>query len=85
MLSIFFVVKEICIGNYTDYNKPYISTDNIGQLISSSEEASKILFKWFVDNRLNTNTDKRHFLASGTQNAYVEIGNFCMGKNTRNF
>ena len=39
------------------------------------EEASKILFKWFFNNYMVANTDKRHLLTSTSEEVRVKIEN----------
>ena len=47
-----------------DDNTPYMIADNVDDLITSLEQASNALFKWFKNNLLKRNADKCHFLVS---------------------
>ena len=49
LVHIFFIMKETDIANYVDDNTPYISADNIAQLINSVDEASETLLNCFSD------------------------------------
>ena len=44
--------------------------------MQSLEEASKILFKWFSDNFIKSNSNKWHSLASTSNNVNIKIYNF---------
>ena len=69
----FFFLKETVISGYADDKSPHISAENIYKLISSLKKASKTIFKWFAENRLKVNADKRHLLVSGTRKVNAKI------------
>ena len=48
--------------------QPYISPNNVNEVIFSLEKATDTLFKWFSDNVMKSNADKCHLLVS-TNNA----------------
>ena len=54
----------------------YTSSNDVNGLIKSLDEASKELFKWFDDNLMKSNPDKRHLLVSTNDNVSIRIGNF---------
>ena len=78
LADLFFIMEETEIASYADDNTPYVSAENIDELISSLEKASKTLFKWFADNRLKANADICHLLVSGTKKANINTENFCI-------
>ena len=74
-----FIIKEPEIESYTDDNTPYISAENLDKSISSLEEVSKTLFKFFADSRFQVNADKYDPFISVKQKANVSIETFCTG------
>ena len=58
LADLYFIVDEIAIGGYADYNTPYISGNGIDGVIGSLEEAAGLLFKWFPDNLKKYNADR---------------------------
>ena len=64
----FFIVKNIDIASHADDNTPYISANNINEIILSLEKTTDTLFKWFSDNVMKSNAEKCHLLVS-TNNA----------------
>ena len=67
----FFIIE--C--SYAGDNAPYISADNIDGVIKILEKASEILFKWFKNNLMKTNTEKCHLLVSTNNTVKMKIGN----------
>ena len=57
--------SEIC--SYADDNTLYSANKNIGQIISNLSNDFKTLTKWFYDNYVVLNPDKRHFMTLGFQ------------------
>ena len=58
-------------------------------MIQSLEEVSKVLFKWFLDNVMKSNTDKCHLLVSTSNKVknridnYIRIDNFDISTSRR--
>ena len=48
----FFTTEDTEIASYADDNAPYVSADNIDEVIKSLEE---VLLKWYSDNLMETN------------------------------
>ena len=82
----FFIVKDIniyyCIhyyfchiASYTDDNTPYISVNNITEVVHCSEKVTDTLFKWFIGNPMKSNTDKCHLVVSTNNIINIKIGN----------
>ena len=64
LIDLFFIFKNIDIASYADDNTPYISANNVNEVILSLEKATDTLFKWFSDNVMKSNADKCHLLVS---------------------
>ena len=56
LADLFFTISNIDIPSYADDNMPYITVDNINDLIKSLEEVSTAKFQWFDNNFLKTLT-----------------------------
>ena len=54
----------------------YVSADTVAEVIKRLETASVNLFKWFVDNQMKANQDKRHQIVSKNENLSMHIGPF---------
>ena len=52
-------------------------------MIQSLEEASKVLFKWFLDNAMKSNADKCHLLVSTSNKVNIRIDNFDISTSRR--
>ena len=76
LIDLFFTVEDIDIASYADDNTPYISAENINEVIHSLEEATNTLFKWFNDNLMKSNADKCHLLVSTNKAVNIKIDNF---------
>ena len=76
MADLFFILSKIDIANYADDNTPYISSNDVNELIKSLEVASKKLFKWFDDNLMKSNPDKCYVLVSTNNSFAIRIGDF---------
>ena len=76
LADLFLVLKDVDIANFADDNTPFISANNIDDLIDSLEKASSSLFKWFKDNLCKGNPDKCHLLVSTNEKTKINIGEF---------
>ena len=61
-------MKETSFASYADDNSPYVTPENLDDVIKSLEEDSIKLFQWFSDNQMKANHDKFHLLVSGKNN-----------------
>ena len=75
---LFFITEDTDIVSYADDSTPYVSADNIDEVIKSLEEASEILWIWFSDNLMKSNTGKFHLYVSTNNTAKIKKGNFDM-------
>ena len=49
-------MDDINIANYADNNTPFVSSDTPLSVITSLENSTEKLFKWFVNNHMKANT-----------------------------
>ena len=49
-------MKETSFASYADNNTPYVTTENLDEVITSLEKDSFKLFQWFSDNQMKANT-----------------------------
>ena len=78
----FFIVENIGIASYANDNTPYISANNINEVILSLTKATDNLYKWFSDNVMESNADKCHLLVSTNHAINIKIGNIDINKST---
>ena len=65
LVDLLFIFDGIEIASYTDNSTPYVSGQDIEEVIQPLEETSKILFKWFSDNSMKS-TAKKYGLLVGS-------------------
>ena len=82
LIDLFFIVKNIDIATYADDNRPYITANNINEVILSLEKATDTLFKWFSDNVMKNNADKCHLLVSTNNAINIKIENIDIKNST---
>ena len=76
LADLFLIHSDIDIANFADDNTPYLSAENVEDVIESIERASVSLFRWFENNLLKGNADKCHFLVSTSQEVSLNVNNF---------
>ena len=81
--DLLFVVQNVDFASYAEDNTIYDPGDSIDEVIFSLQESSKKLFKWFTDNQMKTNEDKRHLIVSTNELTEIQIGDFSI-KNSAN-
>ena len=64
LCDLFLIMKETSFASYADDNKPYVTAENLDEVIKSFEKDSIKLFQWFSDNQMKANHDKCHLLVS---------------------
>ena len=57
-------MNDIDVANHADDNTPYVTADDLDEVIVSFENASDSFFKWFSDNLFEYNIDKCHLLVN---------------------
>ena len=73
MCDLFFIVNEIDFASYADDNTPFVSSDRLGDILVSLENASSKLFDWFSNNQMTANADNFHLLTSSTDSIAIKI------------
>lgn len=74
--DLFLVVQNIDFASYADDNTIYNTGENIDEVISSLQESSKKLFKWFADNQMKSKSDKCHLIFSTNIASEIQLGDF---------
>ena len=69
-------MKETSFASYADDNTPYVTAENLDEVIKSLEKDSIKLFQWFSDNQMKANHDKCHLLVSGKNNVTMNASGF---------
>ena len=64
------------IANYTDDNTPYYSSFSLDKVINKLEAYTKNLLKWFHENDIKANADKRHLLVTTKSAVSANIEEF---------
>ena len=80
--DLFLIVHDVDIANYADDNTIYKKYENIDDLITSLQDATAKLLKWFRDNQTKGNTDKCHFLLSKDESSEIHIGDSIIESST---
>ena len=71
LCDLFLIMKETNFASYADDNTPYVTAENLDEVIKSLEKDSIKLFQWFSDNEMKANHDKCHLLVSGKNNVTI--------------
>ena len=82
LIDLVFIVENIDIASYADDNTPYISANNINEVILSLEKATDTLFEWLSDNVMKSNADKCHLLVSTNNAINIKIGDIDINNST---
>ena len=69
-------MKETFIASYADDNTPYVTAENLGEVIKPLEKDSIKLFQWFSDNQIKAKYDKCHLLVSGKDTVTINANGF---------
>ena len=69
-------VQNFDFASYADDNTIYDAGENIVEIIFSLQESSKKLFKWFANNQMKTNEDKRRLIVSANELTEIQIRDF---------
>ena len=64
LCGLFLIMKENSFASYAVENTPYVTAENLTEVIKSFEKDSIKLFQWFSDNQMKANYDKCHLLVS---------------------
>ena len=72
--DLFLVMKETEFTSCADDNTLYDADNTIEDVISSFQESSEKLFKWFSNNQMQGNSGKYHVILSTNGPAQIQIG-----------
>ena len=81
LCDLFLIMKETSFASNADDNTPYVTAENLDEVIKSLEKDSIKLFQWFSDNQVKANHDKCHLLVSVKNNVIMNASGFKI-KNT---
>ena len=73
LCDLFEMMRDTDFASYADDNTPYVSADTIDDVVKRLETAFVKLFKWFADNQMKANQDKRHLITSKNENVSMYI------------
>ena len=76
LCDLFLIMKETSFTSYADDNTPYVTVENLYEVIKSLEEDFIKLFQWFSDNQMKVNHNKCHLLVSGKNNVTMNGSGF---------
>ena len=75
-----FALNDIDIASYADDDSPYMTADNVDDLITSLGQASIVLFEWFKNSLLKSNAEKCHLLVSTSNRVSINVDRFKIDK-----
>ena len=52
LCDLFFIMKDVEIVSFADDNTPYMSANNITNLVDDLEDSTHSVFKWFANNKM---------------------------------
>ena len=71
--DLFYIMRNWPVANYADDTTPYTGGKNTQDVIASLENCALVLFKWFENNLMKTNSDKSHLLLSTSTSSTANI------------
>ena len=74
--DLFLIAKETSFASYADENTPYVTDENLYEVIKSLEKDSIKFFQSFSENQMKINHDKCHLLFSGKNNVTINTSVF---------
>ena len=72
----FYFLENTDIESYGDDNTLYSAQKNRETVINTIEAWSQVVFDWFRDNFMKSNSGKNHLLMSGTETNQENINGF---------
>ena len=73
LCDLFYFLENTDIRSYADDNTLYSAEKNRETVINTIETSSQVLFNWFSDSFMKTNSRKSHLLMSDTETTYANI------------
>ena len=75
LCDLFIIMNDVDFASYADDNTPFFVANDLDEVISKLQNASKSLFQWFADNKMKANPDKCHFICSANVKTSIMIEN----------
>ena len=72
--DIFFFLRKTKIANYADDNTAYVTENNIEGLLTTLQEETTEVLKWFQINEMKPNGDKCHLIIANKNNVNITLG-----------
>ena len=61
LCDLFFIIKDVDVVNFADDNPPYMSANNLTNLVENLEDSACLIFKWrCANNQIQGNATKFH-------------------------
>ena len=78
----FWVINETDFAGYANNNTNYFSRDSLTNVIKSFEDGLIILFKWFLEKQIKTNSNKCHLITNKKSCMNLDVGNINIEKSS---
>ena len=72
--DIFYFTQKTSIANYADDNTPYVTGNNLNDMLEILSSETSILFEWFRINEMKSNSDKCHLLVGKKDKISITVG-----------
>ena len=76
LADLLLIHSDIDTANFAEDNTPWLSNENVEDVLEPLQRASVSLFRWFQNTLLKGNADKCHFLVSTSQDVSLNVNNF---------
>ena len=81
--GLFFDTEDLDIASFADDNTPYTCSPELQSVLDKLQEGTVRIFKWFIANRLKSNADKCHLLASTDSSVNINVSNITIKNENR--
>ena len=75
LCNLFFIINDVEFASDVVNNTPFFVGHYLSDFTLKLQNASNTLFKWFNDNQMKANPDKRHFICSSSVKTRITIEN----------
>ena len=66
-------MKDVNIVSFADEKKPFMTANNITNLVKHLEDYASSIFKWFANNQMQGNATKCHILLSTNEKLLTKV------------
>ena len=73
LCDLFYFLENNDITSYADDSTLYSAQENRETVINTIETSTQVLFNWFSDTFMKTNSGKSHLLMSGTETTHANV------------